>query len=336
MTTDLAPLDVTVVTPTFNRAGLITRALDSVRTQRRPPAGIVVVDDASHDGTADVVRRWGQATGFPVKVEVMARNGGPAIARNRGIELATTPYVAFLDSDDEHLPHTLERLVGPLEKMPDAVVSFADATIVTPTGSEPHGLFRQRIDLEADTEALAQAGPAVRGLRNATDILLKASILPTSATCFRRDAALAAGLMPADFRSGEDWLFWLRMSAQGRFVFQLDDLARHHRHDDNLTHARAAEFMAREKLRGFLALLDGSIGITITNAQAEQIRFFVTERAANWRYHLSRLGTRTYFHGLNSSIGKKTGGVFKHLVADPRSALRGLTFSARKIIRNDQ
>lgn len=143
-------LDITVVTPTFNRAKLITRALESVRAQPHPPARIIVVDDASSDGTPEVVRRWAAETAFPVTVEVLAQNGGPAKARNRGIELANTEYVAFLDSDDEHLPDTLARLVAPLERLPDAVLSSADATVVTPWGLHTNGLFSRRINLEAD------------------------------------------------------------------------------------------------------------------------------------------------------------------------------------------
>lgn len=322
------PLDITVVIPTFNRAKLVTRALESVRAQPRPPARIVVVDDASSDGTPEVVRRWAAETGFPVTVEVLAQNGGPAKARNRGIELANTEYIAFLDSDDEHLPDTLARLVAPLQLLPDAVLSFADATVVTPSGQEPHGLFRPHIDLAAATEALLSLhGLEVRALRDATSTLLKASIIPTSGTCTRRRAALAAGLMPREFRSGEDWLFWLRLSGQGRFVFQLDDLVRHHRHDDNLTHARAAEFMAREKLRGLLALLDGSMGVPLTPEQSDKTRLLCTERLAGWRYHLSKLGVSSYLSQLNSGLGKQTGGAYRHILSDPKSLLRSVACS---------
>lgn len=320
-------LDVTVITPTFNRAKLVTRALESVRSQPCPPARIIVVDDASSDGTPDVVRRWATETGFPVTVEVLRENGGPAKARNRGIELASTEYVAFLDSDDEHLPNTLARLVEPLKRIPEAVLSFADATVVTPNGLEPHGLFRPHIVLNAATEALSLDGLDVHALRDVTSTLLRASIIPTSSTCFRRPAALAAGLMPTAFRAGEDWLFWLRLSGQGSFVFQLDDLVRHYRHDENLTSASSSEFMAREKLRGFLGLLDGSLKISLTQAQSNRIRQLSKQCQANWLYHLSRLGIHHYLSGLQSDLGKQTGGVFRHILTDPKSFLRSVTCS---------
>ena len=327
MQSDKPELDVTVVIPTFNRTTLITRALESLRNQHHLPARIIIVDDASSDGTPDVVRRWATETGFPVTVEVLQQNGGPAKARNRGIELANTEYVAFLDSDDEHLPTTLARLVAPLVRLPDAVLSFADATVVTPTGLEQHGLFRPHIDLDAATEPLFLDGLEVHALRDATSTLLKASIIPTSGTCFRRHAALAAGLMPNGFRSGEDWLFWLRLAGQGRFVLQLDDLVRHHRHDDNLTHARAAEFMAREKLRGFLALLDGSMRVPLTPEQSDKARQLCAERLANWRYHLSRMGLAAYLAGLGSDWVRPLGSRATHLLQDPKSTLRASYYS---------
>jgi len=315
-------LDVTVVTPTYNRSALITRALESLRLQRVAPAHVIVVDDASTDGTPDIVRTWAKHHRFPVTVEVLPTNSGPGAARNRGIELASTKYIAFLDSDDEHLPDTLQRLVVPLEALPDAIVSFADATIVTPTLRVRSGLFRPHIDIDEASRPIDIVGTTVRELSDPTSTLLKASIIPTSATCFRRDAALAAGGMPEQFRSGEDWLFWLRLAQRGRFVFQAGDLALHHRHDANLTHDRSAEFVAREKLRGYLALEQGSLDIRLTPDQRTRIAGFREEQLAGWRYHLSLLGLRAYLKGLHSDWLRLAGSPTRQILNDPKSFLR--------------
>lgn len=123
-------LDVTIVMPAYNRSKLIRRALDSVRTQSHWPREVIVVDDASTDDTVEQVLAWSREFGVPTRVERLARNGGPAVARNRGIELAATRYVCFLDSDDEQTTHTLEKLVAALEANPSAAAAFADATRV--------------------------------------------------------------------------------------------------------------------------------------------------------------------------------------------------------------
>ncbi|MDR2789239.1 MAG: glycosyltransferase family 2 protein [Candidatus Accumulibacter sp.] len=317
-------LNITVVIPTRDRARLIERSLDSLRRQRRGPRQIMVVDDASRDGTPGVVRAWGERHGQPVRIEALARNVGPAAARNHGIRLACTPYVAFLDSDDEHLPDTLERLCGALDAHPDAVLAFGDATVVGPDGRAPHGLFAPHIDLGAEAEPLDDA---MFALRNATDRLLPASIIPTSATCFRRDAALDVGGMPDTFRSGEDWLFWLRLAQRGRFVFTPDDLALHHRHDDNLTAPAAGEFIAREKLRGLLDLRSGKLGVPLSTAQRSRVEAMLARQWRDWRYHLSRLGLRAYLAGLRSPLNRAAGMSSGHVIHDLKAMSRAAAAS---------
>lgn len=316
-----APLDISIVVPTFNRACLVARALDSVRAQRQRPALVIVVDDASTDCTPEAVERWSRANDFPVEVLRLPTNVGPAAARNLGIAHAATRYVGFLDSDDEYLPDALAALVSAADGAPDSVLSFADATIVSPDGTLPHALFRPRIRL--DGEATPCPGqPDVYRLTNATRSLLKASIIPTSATCFRRDAALRVGGMPEEFRAGEDWLFWLRLANQGSFVFRLDDVVLHHRHEGNLTHPDSAERTSREKLRGYLALERGSAGVRLSPDQRQVLAEHIERQTRTWRYNLSRLGLRSYADGIRSDVARAIGSPFRHVLEDPRAVLR--------------
>ena len=93
---------VAAVIPTYNRATLLARSIDSVLAQRRPPDEIIVVDDGSSDNTEEVVRAYGDALIF-----VQKRNGGVSSARNAGVKESRADFMAFLDSDDlwydEHL-----------------------------------------------------------------------------------------------------------------------------------------------------------------------------------------------------------------------------------------
>ena len=320
-------LDVTVVIPVYNRSGLIIRALESVRQQSRWPAHTIVVDDASTDDTVTVVETWGDTHSFPVTVESLPTNQGPAAARNRGIELATTRYVSFLDSDDEQRPNTLKCLSRALDSHPDAVLSFADACVVTPTLQVPNGLFQAHVSVDKACEVIQGTDPLMYRLRDATGILLNASVIPTSATCFRRDAALAAGLMPTNFFSNEDWLFWLRLSKQGSFILQLEDLAAHYRHDENLTHTRNAEFTTREKLRGYLALVQGSIDIVLTTEQQAIVVSLMQKQLGDWRYQLSLLGLGHYLAGLRSEVAREFASPVMHCLTDIRSLIRAFVNS---------
>jgi rhamnosyltransferase len=100
-------LPVTVVIPAYNRAAIIERAVVSaLRQQPAPPAEVLVIDDSSTDDTAELARRAGARV---IRHDV---NRGAGMARNTAIAGASQPWVAFLDSDDEWLPHHLASLWG--------------------------------------------------------------------------------------------------------------------------------------------------------------------------------------------------------------------------------
>lgn len=325
-------LDVTVVVPTFNRSGLVGRALDSILNQRRWPNEVIVVDDASTDDTVEKVRVWSELNNFPVKIEVLARNGGAATARNRGIELAKTRYVSFLDSDDEHVPDTLERLVQALDLASDAVLCFGDGEIVTPTNSYPNSLFQPHVNVGLVSEVIGGEDVPIYRLLDPKTTLLKASIIPTSATCFRRDAAIYVGGMPTEFRTGEDWLFWLRLSERGSFVFYLKDLALHYRHAENLTHPKTAEDTVRQKIFAFMSMLNGSFALTLNSGQHKYIQSLVTIQIREWRYQLSRLGFSAYMKGIAGAKNLTGYNFGAHAIGDPKSLVRAAVVSVKSFI----
>lgn len=98
-----------VVIPTFNSAKSIRRALDSVAHQTLAPQELIVVDNGSHDETADLIIDF--ASEHPrliTRLHRLPRNSGPAHARNVGWQSSTADWVAFLDSDDSWHPKKLE------------------------------------------------------------------------------------------------------------------------------------------------------------------------------------------------------------------------------------
>lgn len=95
MTISTEAVQISVVIPSFNRADLIGRAIQSARDQQYCPHEIVVVDDGSTDGTRFIVEAYGDHVRY-----VYQENSGAAAARNRGVLEATGNYIAFLDSDD--------------------------------------------------------------------------------------------------------------------------------------------------------------------------------------------------------------------------------------------
>lgn len=112
-----------MIIPAFNRCDTVARAISSALAQTQPPLEVIVVDDASNDATADVVRALA-AVDPRIRLLSAHLNLGGAAARNRGIEAANGEILAFLDSDDEWMPHHLERSVQALVEQPGTTLVF--------------------------------------------------------------------------------------------------------------------------------------------------------------------------------------------------------------------
>lgn len=96
---------VSVVIPTYNRAHLVGRAIQSVLNQTYQDFEIIVVDDGSTDNTEEVVKSFNDPRIRYIRHD---QNRGGSAARNTGIKMARGEYIAFQDSDDEWLPEKLE------------------------------------------------------------------------------------------------------------------------------------------------------------------------------------------------------------------------------------
>jgi len=110
---------VSVLVPAHNRAHVIVETLDSVKSQKYRPLELIVVDDASTDGTPDVVSAWARRH---VREEDLTfclfrqTNGGPSAARNRALVECKGEFIQFLDSDDLLHRDRLRRVVDALSK----------------------------------------------------------------------------------------------------------------------------------------------------------------------------------------------------------------------------
>lgn len=99
---------ITVVVPVYNRAGLLTRCLDSIAAQTARPLSLIVVDNNSTDGSLEVARQWAEAHQSDLNVRVLSETRpGAARARQTGLEHVETEWVLFFDSDDIMAPDIL-------------------------------------------------------------------------------------------------------------------------------------------------------------------------------------------------------------------------------------
>src|SRR5580704_14696906 len=104
-------LRASIVIPAYNASRSIERAIASVQAQTERNIEIIVVDDCSNDATAEIVLNVA-ARDSRVRLVKLARNGGPSVARNRGIAEARGVWFAVLDADDAYKPERIQRLVA--------------------------------------------------------------------------------------------------------------------------------------------------------------------------------------------------------------------------------
>lgn len=118
---------VSVIIPTYNRAGIIRRTIESVLAQTYQNLEIIIVDDASKDNTEEVVKAIEDER---IRYVPNAKNHGASITRNNGVEAAKGEYVAFLDSDDVWLPDKIELQLPLLynHPHPEKVVGYTQVT----------------------------------------------------------------------------------------------------------------------------------------------------------------------------------------------------------------
>lgn len=102
---------VSIITPLYNCQDVIRETIDSVLAQTYPHWELIIVDDVSSDNSREIVKEY-EALDKRIKLIELSVNGGAAIARNKGVEVAQGRFIAFLDSDDLWKETKLEKQVN--------------------------------------------------------------------------------------------------------------------------------------------------------------------------------------------------------------------------------
>ncbi len=225
--------DVSVIMPAHNRAGMIAESLSAVFAQTHPPREVIVVDDGSTDNTEAV------ATAFPVRY-LRIRNSGPSVARKVGIEAATSPWLAFCDSDDLWRPGYLAAMRSVTSDSTNyafsnwVIVRDGDWSTQDRFSMAPPGFFDHPEE------------PLYRRLFGWTPVF-------PSATIARRDFVLEiGGFDPRVSRlPTEDFEFLLRCNEHPFAVAQREPLVGIRRHEGNLSAGLLKAILSDIKVLGF-------------------------------------------------------------------------------------
>jgi glycosyltransferase involved in cell wall biosynthesis len=189
---------VSVVLPVRNEARWVGRALRSVQRQTLQDFEVLVIDDASVDGTAAAVAR---AAAADPRIRLLRNEGaGFTDALNSGLHLASAELVARLDADDVALPTRLEQQVAELRRNPRAVALGTYGLRVNEWGL-PVGPLRTGPRGASGYHAAMAARQTIR--------------LTHSSVMFRRGVALEVGGYSADHFPADDFWLWNALTAVG-------------------------------------------------------------------------------------------------------------------------
>ncbi len=180
---------ISVIVPAYNASVTIVAALGSVLGQTRPADEVVVVDDGSQDGTAELVERE-----LPQVRVLRQANAGPSAARNRAAAAAEGDWLAFLDADDLWLPHKLEAQLRALEGHADVGMCSCD--------------WVRHEDKVPPLPSLAELPQR----RITFGEIVRLNRFQTSTVLVRRELWQSVGGFRTAIDGTEDWDFWMRVS----------------------------------------------------------------------------------------------------------------------------
>jgi glycosyltransferase involved in cell wall biosynthesis len=226
---------VSVIIPAHNAERYIASAIDSVLSQTYSPVECIVVDDGSTDGTASLVKNYGNRVCY-----LFQQNAERSTARNNGIAHGSGEYISFLDADDYLAQEKISEQVAYLEAHPEYDVVYS--------GVRYFGL---------------QGCYSVRRITPVGDILpelIYGNFITVNSPLIRRSALEKAGGFDTGFNRYEDWDFLLRLALTGALFGYIDRPHVFVRiHPDNTIQDRVRMFEAKYQVARKIAERFGEV-----------------------------------------------------------------------------
>lgn len=252
----MIPKRVSVVIPTYNYAGHVAGAVDSVLQQTYHDYELIVVDDGSSDNTRDALAPYGSSISL-----IRQENGGVSSARNHGILESDGEFVAFLDADDRWVPEKLEKQVAFMDANPHFSMSYTDMSHVV------NGRL-------VNSSYIHENGYRHFGSGHIFEQILQEGFIFTPTVIVRKECFNEVGFFDPFLTTCEDVDMWLRIADRFEVGFLDDPLAVRHDHDANCTKNTLAYLS--NPIRVFskvLALSDESARREIVRSKLKEMYF---------------------------------------------------------------
>jgi glycosyltransferase involved in cell wall biosynthesis len=273
---------VTAIIATYNRAHLVSKAIESILGQTYQNIEVIVVDDGSTDDTQNVLKQFGD------RVRVIRQdNAGPGAARNRGFAASRGDIIACLDSDDIWLPRKIDRQVAVLQRLSESVPCCL-------CSAELH--FTDRPRLTSFQSALLRPEDEEGLWLNVPEVLTNRFVLFNQMAAIRRGALEKVGGFNEQLRFLEDYDLALRLSLLGPFAFIREPLVIWHQGSEGslseeayrrMSHLRELEIRIREDhlvrldADGNHEILKGQMRAALTKAR-RRLRIADLKQEESW------------------------------------------------------
>ncbi len=219
--------EVSVIIPTHNRANLLKRAIKSVLSQGYRDFELIIVDDASTDGTESTVNNFQDSR---IKYVCHQKNKGGSAARNTGIQMSKGKYIGLLDDDDQWLPDKLSKQVDRFRKAPKRV-----------------GIIYSGCEVQSeDGRVIRRYYPQYKGdlrLR-----LLKGTSIASPTPLIKKECFIKTGKFDESLKSCQDWDMWKRISEYYEFDYVPEILAITYLHKEQISFDLASMIPGRTRM----------------------------------------------------------------------------------------
>lgn len=265
-----APL-VSIVIPTYNRASVIAHTIENVFAQSYRNTELIIVDDGSSDDTQAVLRRFGDRIRLISQV-----NSGPAVARNRGADVARGDIIAFQDSDDLWKPTKIARQVALLEKLgPSVPCCLCNAQMEILNGTRRTS-FEDSLLFPKHEEGL---------WLNVPEVLATRFVLFNQTVAIRKVAWHKVRGYTEDLQYLEDYDLPLRLALEGPWAFVQEPLVIYREDSLHSFHDRAMKDVIVLK-RCHLAIIERMLATLTDEKPYSQLRRHLTRRMTQVRHQL--------------------------------------------------
>jgi len=261
--------EVDVIVPCYNVEHHVRRALDSVLAQTHQDFSIYAVNDGSTDNTMQVLETYA-----PRCISISQAHAGPAAARNRAIRESASPFIAFIDADDEWLPEKLERQISLLRQNKSLGMVCSHCLISTSASEENRHILHND---EPGTGRLFQH-------------LVRNCFVFTPTVVVRRRCLEEIGFFNEALPVSEDFNLWLRIAARWEIAVVPEVLAIVKKRSGNLS----TTTLPQERLRSGVAALEHVTASCSSLSPVEQhaLRLALAERIYFYGSYLLSTGAK--------------------------------------------